>query len=568
MNANFESIQKSLIQFLDSKRGKFPRFYFLPYEDLLEIIGMGKDPKPLNKHIKKMFAGLHSLEAEPAPKGTQTAKYYIKCILSEGNPPEESIDLDAGAAEETKLLVDQNCEEWLKELIERMKRALQRLFKVVHTDTNQQRRIREHSYMRNWIAQQKGQILVTAAQIEWSNMCREALASLEKLANVNPSSTSHPLKALKATYRKKCNVYIDVVEKTPGLTALDRKKLTALIIIEEHHREVIDKMYNTKTIRRNHFDWLSQLRFTLKEPDANDQHYFVTIEQMNSEFDYGYEYQGNQPRLVITPLTDRAYMTLTNALSMYRGGAPQGPAGTGKTETVKDLGKSLAFFVLVENCDGTMNPQYLAGKLAGLSSSGAWGCFDEFNRILLDVLSVIASMFESIFDCIRQGQGEAKACNLGDVPALVSKDAGFFITMNPGYAGRSSLPDNLAALFRPVAMMKADFRAIAKIELMSVGFKEAEVLSVKIVSIYDLMDKQLSKAKHYEFQMRSLKSVLRAVGAIKQSMPQLNETSVVIKGVRDMNLSKLLAEDVVLFDKMFEDLFPDCEEPEVNMDDL
>ena len=103
---------------------------------------------------------------------------------------------------------------------------------------------------------------------------------------------------------------------------------------------------------------------------------------------------------------------------------------------------------------------------------------------------------------------------------------------------------------------------------VSVGFKEAEVLSVKIVSIYDLMDKQLSKAKHYEFQMRSLKSVLRAVGAIKQSMPQLNETSVVIKGVRDMNLSKLLAEDVVLFDKMFEDLFPDCEEPEVNMDDL
>ena len=117
MNANFESIQKSLIQFLDSKRGKFPRFYFLPYEDLLEIIGMGKDPKPLNKHIKKMFAGVHSLEAEPAPKGTQTAKYYIKSILSEGSPPEESIDLDAGAAEETKLLVDQNCEEWLKELI-------------------------------------------------------------------------------------------------------------------------------------------------------------------------------------------------------------------------------------------------------------------------------------------------------------------------------------------------------------------------------------------------------------------------------------------------------------------
>jgi hypothetical protein len=68
--------------------------------------------------------------------------------------------------------------------------------------------------------------------------------------------------------------------------------------------------------------------------------------------------------------------------------------------------------------------------------------------------------------------------------------------------------------------------------------------------------------------MRSLKSVLRACGAIKQSMPQLNETSVAIKAIRDMNLSKLLPDDVFLFDKLFEDLFPDCEEPEINMDDL
>jgi dynein heavy chain len=213
-----------------------------------------------------------------------------------------------------------------------------------------------------------------------------------------------------------------------------------------------------------------------------------------------------------------------------------------------------------------MDPTMLSKSLAGLSSSGAWGCFDEFNRISLDVLSVITSMFEAIFDCIRRGDGNATT--LGDIPTQVSKDAGFFITMNPGYAGRSALPDNLAALFRPVAMMKADFRAIARIELMSVGFKENDPLSVKIVAMYDLMDKQLSKQSHYMFQMRELKAVLRAVGQIKSKSPQLNETSVCIKGIRDMNLAKLVSDDVLLFDKMFEDLFPDCEEPEINMDDL
>jgi dynein heavy chain len=97
-----------------------------------------------------------------------------------------------------------------------------------------------------------------------------------------------------------------------------------LIIIEQHHSEVIDKFMQTKNMRRSHFMWQSQLRFTLSEPESSgtENLFMVTIEQMNSSFEYGYEYQGNVPRLVITELTDRAYMTLTNALSMYRGGAP------------------------------------------------------------------------------------------------------------------------------------------------------------------------------------------------------------------------------------------------------
>jgi dynein heavy chain len=131
------------------------------------------------------------------------------------------------------------------------------------------------------------------------------------------------------------------------------------------------------------------------------------------------------------------------------------------------------------------------GKMfAGLALSGAWGCFDEFNRILLDVLSVVAQQVQTILDAIRRKESNTP---FGEITISVQKETGLFITMNPGYAGRSELPDNLACLFRPVAMMAPDFVAICKISLMSEGFKQKDTLSKKVTTIYELMKKQLSK---------------------------------------------------------------------------
>lgn len=144
------------------------------------------------------------------------------------------------------------------------------------------------------------------------------------------------------------------------------------------------------------------------------------------------------------------------------GGAPAGPAGTGKTETTKDLGHVVGRPVFVFNCSEQMNHETVAAILKGLAGTGGWGCFDEFNRISVEVLSVVSTQCRSLFDAMRaqspgtkpDAEDETTPASLvpahtgrflfnGDMVRLNRSGCGVFITMNPTYAGRTELPQSV-----------------------------------------------------------------------------------------------------------------------------
>ncbi|XP_018800561.1 PREDICTED: dynein heavy chain 6, axonemal [Bactrocera latifrons] len=540
-NRLLDLISRGLEAYLEVKRVVFPRFYFLSNDELLEILAQTRVPQAVQPHLRKCFDAIYRLEFGQKESGDGGKMIPTNDIIAFISPEGEKLLFGKG------LKARGAVEEWLSKVEEAMFIAVKRYMRFGYQCYPAKERD-------EWFQDHPNQVVLTISQQQWA-------ADVHFILDSPRADPSVKLKKMKE-FEKKCfkNLAALAALTRKDITSLLRKVLCALITIDVHAKDSVTLLIDKEVTKNTDFNWLKMLRFYWSfDTDS------VYTRMASANIPYYYEYLGAGGVLVLTPLTDRCYLCLMGALQMDLGGAPAGPAGTGKTETTKDLAKAVAKQCVVFNCSEGLDYKMMGRFFSGLAQCGAWCCFDEFNRIDIEVLSVIAQQLITI----RNAKViNAKRFIFEGREIKLNKSCAVFITMNPGYAGRTELPDNLKALFRPMSMMVPDYALISEVILYSEGFEYPKILAHKMVQMYKLCSEQLSQQNHYDFGMRAVKSVLVMAGALKRAAPDQREDITLIAALRDSNIPKFLAEDAGLFRGILSDLFPGVELPDSSHPDL
>ncbi|PNW78281.1 hypothetical protein CHLRE_09g403800v5 [Chlamydomonas reinhardtii] len=521
MQSMLEQCEKALQEYLETKRVAFPRFYFVSPADLLDILSKGSNPQLILRHLQKCFDNIDNLSFRKDERGDPT-KIATHMHSKEGEVVEFVEDCSC----------DGPVEVWLQNVVDSMKLALQVEFRKAIPTYDELPRTK-------WIYVYSAQNTVVVSRTFFTQEINEAFDDLEEGNE----------EALKVELDRQVQQLADLIDEiNKEQTSLDRKKLITLCTIDVHSRDLVQKLIDERVEDQMCFQWQSQLRYIQSEKTKTCQ-----VNICDAEIAYSYEYIGNCGCLCITPLTDRCFITLTQAQRLVLGGAPAGPAGTGKTETTKDLARALGIQCYVFNCSDQMDYKAMGHTYKGLAQTGAWGCFDEFNRIPVAVLSVCSTQYKTVLDAIR---AKKERFTFEDADISLKSTVMAFITMNPGYPGRAELPESLKALFRPVSMVVPDLALICEIMLMAEGFQMSKILSRKFVILYKLCEDLLSKSRHYDWKLRAIKTTLYVAGGMKRAAPELSEDKVLLRALRDFNLGKLTADDTSIFMGLLNDLFP------------
>ncbi|XP_056008158.1 dynein heavy chain domain-containing protein 1-like [Ostrea edulis] len=480
LNQKQEEILKFLRVLLENSRMEFPRLYFLSDEDLVELLGISRNPKALLPFAKMCFPGIETLNFT-LPDGISSMNTALDFALNADKLQVTALKGIMG--EEIELVVRvqafPKASKWLKTLENVMKNTtamilqacvqtrmeegsrqpihiLEELSKLDQDSPRQQDLTREiHHTFRHWLLRFPVQYVIVTEGILWERSINKALER----------GTLDDIKAIRSNLQSKLDQYTDILRESHNFNGKvppsTKHRLHTLLcgLINQccHHRDVLGAMLEASVVSDGGFEWLRVLRYhmdiqnvlrakteavevkgqspavpsvrsraqqkrlslvtkirmepTLEEPprltrtkttvSTDYQFSACYLTQLGTSFNYDYEYHGPSMRLVLTPLTERAFLSLTQAIKNFHCGTLVGPSGVGKSETVKELAKMFGRNLFLVNCNEDITVGVMMQYMMGMAQSGSWTLFDDTDRLTKGLMSVTAQHLDYLKTALK-----------------------------------------------------------------------------------------------------------------------------------------------------------------------
>lgn len=539
-------LEKSLNDYLDKKRDDFARLYFTSNKELVQLMGNLGKQSYLEVFMQKLFHGIAGLLFDDG---------LIVGFRSEAG---EQVLLESGIS--TSLPP----EVWLKEVEGGMRYALYILVEKTVKDFAG----RSGSIAATWVKKWPGQIMLVATQVIFNHQIERVFMQRKTRG---PATSAEASQVGFQPLRRETQEHIEqaLAELAVEGSRSARNSLTNFVLCKIYTRDQLGLlMLEENEATQEDFNWKIMMKYhfvkhsteqLVQEAEARSQAaaqqsprslrqrddtkrvralgvpeewnpakaclqdwLFAHVGETASEIaelslssgvarvPYGYEYAGNDLRLVVTPLTDRCFRSIFLSLHYSHGIALEGRASTGKTETAKEMAKCAGKLCFVFNCSSTLDYGSLINFFKGFVSGGSWTCFDEFNKISSSLLSILAQTITQVNQALRLQRTEITFAE-SSKPVRVDPRCGIFVTMNtspPLRPANRDLPRGLLNQFRSIQLIFPHTELIVSSLLHSSGFKHAALLAKKLMTILEHGTHQLASDLSYDFSLRTVKSIV------------------------------------------------------------
>ena len=619
-----EKCYKALHEYLDEKKKVFPRFFFVPDDAALKMLSYGNNPHKAIELVQSCFPNISNIALKTSLESCEEAKRMLIAngTISRGDDvareyliqftkPNVACSLQSVHGERIEIspkpCLEGSTELWMS-LLEHCVQTTMRGFAKDALEAEEAIRFSKNKM--EWVNDYPMQTVLLTTRVVWTDVMEDALEKAE-------SGDAEALVKMENDIQGIIDVCVGRLKSAKGSTLLEGK-LAALIVFFLGSRDVLHQINELPRPTVESFEWKQQIRMYAgfadpdiiakrlssklsghdepdlaeEKPNVDFQCRFHTPQELMREqvrvnihgvvADVAHDYVGDYPHLVVTPLTSRCFLTIATAMRLVQGCQLSGPAGTGKSETAKELARLLEFPVYVFNCGPTLESTFMTNVLKGLCYLGAFGCFDEFNRLDISVLSVCSATIRSIFSSLeslhlsrsnddepnRKGderflsQGLETQCLLDGEYINVKSSCTILSTMNPNYSGRVEMPESMKAMFRPCAMVWPDSRRICEVLLFSHGFYHAQKLSDKLCSCLEIVKTMVSDCPQYDWGLRAVKGIVDLSFHHLQKLSHPSSTtyfhlelSLLYHAIHDFKKGSLLLHDEKPFDQVIASAF-------------